>query len=71
MTVSITDRAVELIAEKGYDPQFGARPVKRVMQRDVLNEMSKMILAGKIDKDSVIEIDASDGRIEFSTSMES
>jgi ATP-dependent Clp protease ATP-binding subunit ClpB len=41
----------------GYDPQFGARPLKRVMQREILNELSKQILAGKVHKDSVIFID--------------
>jgi ATP-dependent Clp protease ATP-binding subunit ClpB len=66
--VAITDRAVALIADKGYDPQFGARPVKRVIQRDILNEMSKMILAGKISKESTITVDASEGQIVFTTS---
>jgi ATP-dependent Clp protease ATP-binding subunit ClpB len=43
---------------KGYDPQFGARPVKRVIQRDVLNKLSKEILAGTIATDSIILLDA-------------
>jgi ATP-dependent Clp protease ATP-binding subunit ClpB len=46
------------LAEKGYDPQFGARPVKRVIQRDVLNKLSKEILAGTIATDSIILLDA-------------
>jgi ATP-dependent Clp protease ATP-binding subunit ClpB len=51
----ITDEAFNHIAEVGYDPQFGARPVKRVIQKQVLNELSKAILAGTIDtSDSVV-----------------
>ena len=42
--LSSTDKALEFIAKEGFDPQFGARPVKRVMQRNLLNELSKMIL---------------------------
>ena len=52
--------ALSYISEQGYDPQFGARPVKRVIQRYVLNELSKELLAGKINKDHSITID-SDG----------
>ena len=46
-----------MLFRSGYDPQFGARPLKRVMQKRVLNELSKQILAGTINKDAVIEID--------------
>lgn len=55
--IEISDSARERLAKIGYDPQFGARPLKRVMQREVLNELSKQILAGKVHKDSVIFID--------------
>ncbi|MCX8079639.1 MAG: ATP-dependent chaperone ClpB [Bacteroidia bacterium] len=55
-----TPEAVECIAQKGYDPQFGARPVKRVIQRLILNELSKQIIAGKINKDNPIIIDCFD-----------
>lgn len=55
--IEISDSARERLAKTGYDPQFGARPLKRVMQREVLNELSKQILAGKVHKDSVIFID--------------
>lgn len=68
ITIDITDRAVELIAGRGYDPQFGARPVKRVLQRDVLNELSREILAGKIQSDSAILIDEQDGQLVFENS---
>ncbi|WP_456420761.1 ATP-dependent chaperone ClpB [Lutibacter sp.] len=63
--LSYTDNAVEELIEKGFDPQFGARPVKRVIQRDILNELSKEILAGKITASSTILIDAFDGKIVF------
>jgi ATP-dependent Clp protease ATP-binding subunit ClpB len=55
-----------LISEEGYDPQFGARPVKRVIQRHILNPLSKDILAGKINHSHPIKIDASDGELKFS-----
>lgn len=52
--MSATEEALDWLAELGYDPQFGARPLKRVMQKKVLNELSKQILSGKVNKDSVI-----------------
>ncbi|WP_333820441.1 ATP-dependent chaperone ClpB [Ohtaekwangia sp.] len=55
--LEITESARERIAKLGFDPQFGARPLKRVMQREILNELSKQILAGKVHKDSVILVD--------------
>ena len=55
--LSITDKAIEWVAQLGYDPQFGARPLKRVLQKKILNELSKQILAGKINEDDVIKID--------------
>jgi len=63
--LDITDIAIEKIAEEGYDPQFGARPLKRVIQRNILNELSKMILSGKLSKDSEIVIGVRDGEFEF------
>ena len=57
--LNITDKAVDLLADEGYDPEFGARPVKRVIQREILNRLSKDILAGNVDKDRSITIDAS------------
>ena len=56
--MEVLDKAVDWIAEKGYDPMFGARPVKRTLQRYLVNELSKEILAGKIDRNSVITVDA-------------
>ena len=63
--IGITDKAVEHIAELGFDPQFGARPVKRMMQKNIMNDLSKMILSGKIEKDSQIRIDEKDGELVF------
>jgi len=62
-----TDNAISWIADKGYDPQFGARPVKRVIQREVLNELSKAILSGKVGLNSVIELDIENDKLEFKT----
>ena len=59
-----TAQAVDYLADKGYDPEFGARPVKRAIQRYVLNDLSKALLAGKVNRDKAITIDKStDGLI--------
>ena len=63
--MNATPEAITYLSEKGYDPQFGARPVKRVIQREVLNELSKEILAGKITTDSIILLDAFDAKLVF------
>ena len=55
--LDVTDKAMDRLAKLGYDPQFGARPLKRVLQREILNELSKQILAGKVSKDAVIQVD--------------
>lgn len=65
ITVEVTDKAVEWIAREGYDPQFGARPVKRVIQKYLLNDLSKQILAEKITGDNQIVIDVKDDKIVF------
>lgn len=65
ITMDATPEAINYLAEKGYDPHFGARPVKRVIQREVLNELSKQILAGKITTDSIILLDSFDGKLVF------
>jgi ATP-dependent Clp protease ATP-binding subunit ClpB len=61
----VTDSAADWLAEEGYDPQFGARPVKRVIQKEVLNSLSKQLLAGTIDKDRVVVIDVIDEQLIF------
>lgn len=55
--LEISDFALDYICELGYDPQFGARPLKRVIQKKVLNELSKMILAEKVDRNRTILLD--------------
>jgi ATP-dependent Clp protease ATP-binding subunit ClpB len=61
----ITNEAIDSLAKKGYNPQFGARPIKRVIQREVLNKLSKEILSGKIAADSEILLDALNGEFIF------
>ena len=63
--IDATDEAVDYLAQKGFDPQFGARPVKRIIQKEVLNRLSKEILSGNIHKDSTILLDAFDGKLVF------
>ncbi|NOT74636.1 MAG: ATP-dependent chaperone ClpB [Cyclobacteriaceae bacterium] len=55
--LEVSEAALDRLAKLGYDPQYGARPLKRVVQREILNELSKQILAGKINKDAVIHVD--------------
>ena len=56
--LEVTPAALDFIARQGYDPEFGARPVKRVIHRYVLNQLSKDLLAQKVDKEKPIVIDA-------------
>jgi ATP-dependent Clp protease ATP-binding subunit ClpB len=63
--LTATDAAVEEIATLGFDPHFGARPLKRMVQRNILNELSKLILSGEVKKDSAITVDAKDGVFSF------
>ena len=64
--LEISDRALDHLAKLGFDPQFGARPLKRVIQREILNQLSKEILAGKVNKEAIVGIDIGDeGKIEF------
>ena len=58
LRLDFTDAALAFISDKGFDPQFGARPVKRVIQKYVLNELSKELLGGTINKDRPITIDS-------------
>lgn len=61
----VTDDAIDYIAREGYDPQFGARPVKRALQRLVLNELSKSIIAGKVDGKRPVIVELRDGELHF------
>jgi ATP-dependent Clp protease ATP-binding subunit ClpB len=70
ITMDATPEAIDYLAQKGYDPQYGARPVKRVIQREVLNQLSKEILAGKVTTDSIILLDSFDGQLVFRNQSE-
>ena len=61
----VTDDAISYIAKEGYDPQFGARPVKRALQRLVLNELSKSIISGRIDQKRPVIVELRDGELHF------
>lgn len=65
ISLDATEEAIEFLAEKGFQPEFGARPVKRTIQKEVLNTLSKEILAGKITTDSVILLDAFEDQLVF------
>ena len=65
ITFDATQEAIKYLAEKGYNPEYGARPVKRVIQKEVLNMLSKEILAGKVTTDSIILLDAFDDKLVF------
>lgn len=63
--ITASEDALDWLAQLGYDPQFGARPLKRIIQKRILNELSKEILAGKIDKDHKIKLDMFDNKFVF------
>lgn len=65
IVLDATEEAIRYLAGKGFDPQYGARPVKRVVQREVLNKLSKEILAGKVSTDSIILLDEFDDELVF------
>ena len=65
ITFDATPEAIAYLADKGYNPEYGARPVKRVIQKEVLNALSKEILAGKVTTDSIILLDAFDDQLVF------
>ncbi len=66
VTLRVTDAAVKLVAQAGFDPEFGARPVKRALQRLLLNDLSKTLLAGTVNKEKPIEVDANGSELRFS-----
>jgi ATP-dependent Clp protease ATP-binding subunit ClpB len=60
-----SDYAIDFLAENGYDPQFGARPLKRLIQKEIINQLSKRILAGDVDKTAPVLVDVFDGVVVF------
>ncbi len=65
LSLNLTENAINFLAQTGYDPQFGARPVKRVIQRELLNELSKQIISGNLDNTDKIRVDLVNGHLEF------
>ena len=63
--INVTDAAIDYLATEGYDPDFGARPVKRAIQRLVLNDLSRKILADEVSREKPITIDAAEGKLAF------
>jgi ATP-dependent Clp protease ATP-binding subunit ClpB len=63
--LEFSDYALEYLAENGYDPQFGARPLKRLIQKEIINQLSKKILGGSIDKSQPVLVDVFDGTVVF------
>jgi len=70
ITIDTTDEAITHLAKKAYDPQYGARPIKRVIQKEVLNNLSKELLAGNIKADSIVLIDSFDDQMVFRNQSE-
>lgn len=65
-----TGEVMDYLSDKGYDPQFGARPVKRIIQKEVMNELSKYLLMGKVNRDEPMVLDVFDGKIVFRKKVE-
>ncbi len=63
--LELTGKAIDLLADEGYDPDFGARPVKRAIQRMLLNDLSKTLLAGTLDRERIIKVDADGDHLTF------
>jgi ATP-dependent Clp protease ATP-binding subunit ClpB len=70
ITIDATDEAIKYLTAQGYDPQYGARPIKRVIQKEVLNKLSKELLAGKVTAESIILIDSFDNGLVFRNQSE-
>ncbi|MBX9363016.1 ATP-dependent Clp protease ATP-binding subunit [Streptomyces massasporeus] len=67
ITVTFTDRAVEWLADRGYQPEYGARPLRRTIQREVDNELSRLLLDGRVDEGGGVTVDVEDGKLTFQT----
>ena len=66
ITLEVTDKAIKCLAKAGFDPEFGARPVKRAIQRYLLNDLSKKLLAGTVNSEHPIQVDAEYDELVFS-----
>jgi ATP-dependent Clp protease ATP-binding subunit ClpB len=65
ITLEVTDKAIDFIASEGFDPEFGARPVKRAIQRYLLNDLSKKILAGSVDRNEPVIVDSENNTLVY------
>ena len=65
ITLDATEEAIAYLANKGFDPQYGARPIKRLIQKEVLNKLSKELLAGRIKDESIILLDSFEDKLVF------
>ena len=63
--LEFSEYALDYLAENGFDPQFGARPLKRLIQKQIVNQLSKKLLAGTIDKSHPVLVDVFDGTVVF------
>ena len=70
ITLDATEEAIIYLAKKGFDPQYGARPIKRLIQKEVLNKLSKELLSGKIKADSIVLLDSFDDTLVFRNQSE-
>ncbi len=68
--MEFSDYAIDYLAEHGYDPQFGARPLKRLIQKEIVNQLSKKILSGEVDKTKTVLIDVFDNTVVFRNDKE-
>ena len=67
LTLNITDEAINFLAQVGFDPEFGARPVKRAIQKYLLNDLSKKLLSGEVNREKEIVVDAKSEELTFSS----
>ncbi|ULT39557.1 hypothetical protein KRR40_32140 [Niabella defluvii] len=65
MQLHFSDYALDFLAEQGFDPQFGARPLKRLIQKEIVNQLSKRILAGDVDRNVPVLVDVFDNTVVF------
>jgi ATP-dependent Clp protease ATP-binding subunit ClpB len=69
ITIEFTPEAVDALAAEGFDPAFGARPLKRTVQRKILNDLAKKLLSGDVQRDAVVLCDAVDGTLFFTNTQ--
>ncbi|RYG45237.1 MAG: hypothetical protein EOO01_18140, partial [Chitinophagaceae bacterium] len=68
--LQFSDYALDFLADNGFDPQFGARPLKRLIQKEIVNKLSKKILGGTIDKNQTVLVDVFDNNVVFRNGVE-